>query len=234
MEDKIIDRISYVYKKVSHAAMRVDRDPASIKVVGVTKRVVAEKISEAIDAGMRIFGENYIQEARDKIDNITGFMSDSDISWHLLGHLQKNKAKTAVNCFDLIHTLDSPSLAEELNKHAEKSSKVQRLLIQVNVSGEESKHGTTEEDLYCIIDKVRKLANLKLEGLMAIPMFFNNPEMVRPSFRRLRELRDKAEERYGTELPELSMGMSGDYEVAVEEGATLVRVGTAIFGTRAQ
>lgn len=149
----------------------------------------------------------------------------------MIGHLQKNKAKTAVQLFEVIHSLDSPGLAELLNKHAGKAGKIQRVLIEVKLSSEDTKHGVAKENLISLIESVSGMKNLKLEGLMTIPPFFENPETARPYFRNLRYLRDEAGKK-GFKLPELSMGMTNDYEVAILEGATMVRIGTGIFGER--
>lgn len=228
--------ITAVYRRISHAAMRIGRDPEDVRLIAVTKTVGIERIKEAIDWGLRIFGESYVQEAQKKISNfapnlIRGRIPNLKVEWHLVGYLQKNKAKVAVELFDLIHSLDSIALAEELNKQAEKIEKIQRVLVQVKLSEEETKHGISESDLIPLLERIRNLYNLKLEGLMTMPPFFDDPEMTRPYFKELRELRDRAE-RIGYNLPELSMGMSNDFEVAIEEGATMVRIGTAIFGER--
>ena len=227
----LIENASNILKKISHAAMRAGRSPDEVKLIAVTKTVGIETIKEAIDAGLRIFGENRVQEAQKKISDLKFEISNSNIEWHLIGHLQKNKAKYAVQLFDLIHTVDSIELAEELNKQAEKIGKIQRVLVQVKLSEEETKHGISEKGLLPVIERIKSLNNLKLEGLMTMPPFFEDPEKARPYFRRLREIRDNAE-RNGFNLPELSMGMSNDFEVAIEEGATMVRIGTAIFGER--
>lgn len=227
----LIENASNILKRISHAAMRAGRSPDEVKLVAVTKAVGIETIKEAIDAGLRIFGENRVQEARDKISNLKSQISNSRIEWHLIGYLQKNKAKYAVQLFDLIHSVDSIGLAEELNKQAEKIHKIQRILIQVKLSEEETKHGIAEEDLTPLLERIKRLNNLKLEGLMTMPPFFEDPERARPYFRRLREIRDNLENK-GFKLPDLSMGMSGDFEVAIEEGATMVRIGTLLFGER--
>src|SRR5208283_2331993 len=166
-----------------------------------------------------------------KITGLKSAVSDTGIEWHLIGPLQKNKAKYAVRLFDLIHTINSVELAEEINRQAEKIDKIEKVLVQVKLSGEETKHGVPEEELVPLLKTVKGMDNLRLKGLMAIPPFFENPEMTRPYFRRLRELSDMAE-KAGFELTELSMGMSNDFEVAIEEGATMVRIGTALFGER--
>lgn len=227
----LIENASAIFKRMSHAAMRSGRSPADVKLIAVTKTVGIEVIKEAIDAGLRIFGENRVQEARDKISNLKSQISNSRIEWHLIGHLQKNKSKYAVQLFDLIHTVDSIELTEELNKQAEKIGKIQRVLVQVKLSEEETKHGVAEKGLMPLLEKIKSFNNLKLEGLMTMPPFFEDPEKARSYFRRLREIRDNAEQK-GFKLSELSMGMSNDFEVAIEEGATMVRIGTAIFGER--
>ncbi len=238
----LIENASTIFKKMSHAAMRAGRSPESVKLIAVTKTVGIETIKEAIDAGLRIFGENRVQEARGKAESLKLKVippapplnkggTIGGVEWHLIGHLQKNKAKYAVQLFDLIHTVDSIELAEELSRQAEKTRKIQRILVQVKLSEEETKHGVSEMDLLPLLKKIESLVNLKLEGLMTIPPYFEDAEEVRPYFKKLRELRDKAEKE-GFKLPELSMGMSNDFEAAIEEGATMVRIGTAIFGER--
>jgi len=236
-EKGLCENIKNIYRRISHAAMRVERDPCDVKLIAVTKTVDTERIKEAIDWGLRIFGESRVQEAKEKIEEIFRLTSHAlrftPVSWHLIGHLQKNKAKTAVQLFDLIHSVDSIGLADELNNHAEKAGKIQRVLIQVKLSGEETKHGVSKKVVMNLIDAVMKMRSLKLEGLMTMPPYFDNPEMARPYFRELRELRDNAK-RLGYELPELSMGMTNDFEIAIEEGATMVRIGTGIFEHCAQ
>jgi pyridoxal phosphate enzyme (YggS family) len=236
IDTALLENIKNIYRKISYAAIRSGRNPFDIKLVAVTKTVGIDKIKEAIDLGLRVFGENRVQEAQKKIADFRLQITDCKVEWHLVGHLQKNKAKTAVQLFDLIHSLDSIGLAEELNKHAERDSKIQRVLVQVKVSEEETKHGVARENLIDLIKAVSVMKNLKLEGLMIMPPFFDNPKMARPFFKELRKLRDKAEESvpkaFGNKLPELSMGMTNDFEVAIEEGATMVRIGTGIFGER--
>ncbi len=227
----LIENASNILKRISHAAMRAGRSPDEVKLIAVTKTIGIDTIKEAIDAGLRVFGENRVQEAQKKISDLKLEISNSNIEWHLIGHLQKNKAKYAVQLFDLIQTVDSTGLAEELNKQAEKIGKIQRILVQVKLSEEETKHGISEEGLMPLLEAINKLKNIRLEGLMTMPPFFEDPERVRQYFRRLREIRDDAEQK-GLKLPELSMGMSHDFEVAIEEGATMVRIGTAIFGER--
>jgi len=224
----LCENIKNIYRRISHAAMRVERNPADVKLIAVTKTVDTERIKEAIDWGLRSFGESRVQEAKEKISDLRSQILNSRIEWHLIGHLQKNKTKMAVQLFDLIHSLDSKTLAEDLNIDAAKAKKIQRVLVQVKLSEEETKHGVSREGLMDLLDAVMKMKNLRLEGLMAMPPYFDNPETARPYFRELRELRDNAKG-LGYELPELSMGMTNDFEIAIEEGATMVRIGTGIF-----
>ena len=230
-EIQLLENLKDIYRKMAHAAMRAGREPSKVKLIAVTKTVDADLIRKAVDIGVRVFGENRVQEAQNKIKSDKLSAMTEKIHWHLIGHLQKNKVKTAVGLFDLVHSVDSPELAEEIASQAAKINKVQRVLIQVKLSEEETKHGAAENDLFDLVRKTTALANVKLEGLMTLPPFFEDPERARPYFRKLSELR-KGLEKEGFRLPELSMGMSHDFEVAIEEGATMVRVGTAIFGER--
>lgn len=227
----LTDAISTIYKRISHAAMRVGRNPEEVKLIAVTKTVTVFQIKETIDAGLRTFGENRVQEAKAKIEELSADSTMPSVSWHLIGHLQKNKAKHAVQLFDLVHSLDSAELAEELNSQAEKIDKVQEVLVEVKLSHEETKQGVVKAELPELLKMVQTMKHLRLRGLMTIPPFFEHPEAARPFFRELRELRDEADSA-GYHVPELSMGMSNDFEVAIEEGATMVRIGTAIFGER--
>ena len=232
---QIFENIRIICGRISHAAIRAGRKPEDIKLIAVTKTISIQQIKEAIDAGLRIFGESKVQEAREKIQNSSRFIrdkiQDSNIEWHLIGHLQKNKAKTAVELFEMIHSVDSFELAEIIDKHAENAGKTQRILLQVKLSDETGKYGILKDNLSELIREISKMKNLRIEGLMTISPFFENPESARPYFSELRTLRDKAET-MGFNLPELSMGMTNDFEVAIEEGATMVRIGTAIFGER--
>ncbi|HWR90449.1 MAG TPA: YggS family pyridoxal phosphate-dependent enzyme [Dissulfurispiraceae bacterium] len=231
MADTILERASGIYRQMSHAAMRAGRDPAEVRLVAVTKTIQASRVLEAHHAGLRVFGENRVQEAQDKVTSAELGPLRSTIEWHLIGHLQKNKAKHAVSLFDMIHTVDSLELATVLDHHAERLGKVQKVLVQVKLSEEETKHGVPVDGLIPLLEGISSLRNLHPLGLMTMPPYLEAEE-TRPYFRKLRELRDDAETR-GFPLPELSMGMSHDFTVAVEEGATLVRIGTAIFGERA-
>ena len=211
--------------------MRAGRDPLDIRLVAATKLVDYGTIRRAVEAGLREFGENRVQEGREKVVRLRTEMPESPVTWHLFGHLQKNKAGTAVELFDLVHSVDSPQLVEAIDRKAEKIGKRQRILVQVKLSSEESKYGISKEAVLPLLELIGGMRNLKTEGLMTIPPYFDNPELSRPYFSELRELRDYAANE-GFVLPELSMGMSNDFEVAIEEGATIVRIGTAIFGER--
>jgi len=222
----IAQNLEEVRRRIKAAALRAGRDPAMVRLVAVSKTVPVARLKEAAAAGQRLFGENYLQEARPKIEAL-----GQAASWHFIGHLQSNKAKGAVELFDLIHGVDRLKLARALNAAAASLGKVQEILIQVNLAGEASKSGTAPEGAAELLRALSLLPHLRVVGLMTMPPFLE-PEAVRPYFRALRELRDHLQDLSGRPLQELSMGMSGDYEVAVEEGATLVRVGTAIFGSR--
>jgi pyridoxal phosphate enzyme (YggS family) len=220
------ERLASVRAGIAAAVARSGRSPEAVTLVAVSKTISVEGIREALSAGVRILGENRVQEAREKIALLPGLAS-----WHLIGHLQSNKAKLAVQLFDCIHSLDSVRLAEDLDRHAEATGKIQRCLIEVNVGEEAQKSGAPEAEVRQILEAARRLPHLTVEGLMAVPPFLDDPEDVRPFFRRLRRLRDTLRQE-GFSLEVLSMGMTHDFEVAVEEGATLVRIGTALFGPR--
>ena len=228
---QIFENIRIICGRISHAAIRAGRKPEDIKLIAVTKTISIQQIKEAIDAGLRIFGENKVQEAREKIQDSRFKIQNSNIEWHLIGHLQKNKAKTAVELFEMIHSIDSLELAEIADKYAEKAGKIQKILLQVKLSDEISKYGILKDNLFELVREISEMKNLRIKGLMTIPPFFENPESARPYFSELRTLRDAAET-MGFNLPELSMGMTNDFEVAIEEGATMVRIGAAIFGER--
>jgi hypothetical protein len=226
----IKDRLGSVKDRIKKAAMDCGRNPDSVRLITVSKTVSPAIVQEAIEAGATILGENYVQEARDKISTLSNF----ETRWHFIGHLQSNKAKYAVKLFDLIHSVDSFKLARELNKQAQKSGKVQQILIQVNISREETKSGISVNETADLITEISRFENLAIKGLMTMPPFFNQPDRARPFFAALRNLRDQIGDKAipGVSLDELSMGMTGDFEAAIAEGATMVRVGTAIFGER--
>lgn len=225
----IADNLKTVTDRIVSAAKSSGRDLSSVKLVVVTKTVGVDRIREAVDAGASILGENRVQEAKEKIEKLGPIAS-----WHLIGHLQTNKAKYAVKLFYLIHSVDSLELAKEIDKQAAKIGKVQDVLIEVSISGEASKAGVAPENAAALIKDAVKLKNISIKGLMTIPPFSDNPEDSRPYFKKLRELSESVarENIPGVSMKELSMGMSGDFEVAIEEGSTMVRVGTAIFGKR--
>jgi len=214
---------------MEEAARRAGCDTRGITLIAVSKTVGIAQIREAIEAGVTILGENYVQEAREKIEQI-----GHGIQWHMIGHLQSNKAKYAVTLFDYIHSLDGISLAREIDRRATQKGKKMRALVEVNLSGEASKFGIGSEEVMELIHHVSSLEHISIEGLMTMPPYFDEPEKARPYFIRLRDLRDRIQKEgiEGVRMDELSMGMSGDFEAAIEEGATMIRVGTAIFGER--
>jgi pyridoxal phosphate enzyme (YggS family) len=225
--NSIAQNLEEVRRGIAAAAQKAGRDPAAVKLVAVSKTVDPARIKEAWDAGQQIFGENYLQEARGKIEAL-----GPGATWHFIGHLQTNKAKAAVDLFHLIHSVDRLHLAQSLEKAAAGRQKVQEILLQVNLAGEASKSGAPPQAVPALLGEIARLPHLRVVGLMTMPPWFDDPEAVRPYFRGLRELRDRLLPLGLGPLPELSMGMSGDFEAAIEEGATLVRIGTAIFGRR--
>ena len=224
------DRIEHVLERIRQAAIACHRPETDIRLVAVSKTMPVEDILEAIEAGMTDFGENYIQEAREKTVSLARY----PVTWHFIGHLQSNKAKYAVRIFDLIHSVDSLKLAAELDKCAKRTDKVQAVLIQVNVAREDSKSGVYVEDILPLLREISQFKNLAVKGLMTMPPYFNAPDKVRPFFAALRKLREQIRDANipNISMDELSMGMTGDFEAAIQEGATMVRVGTAIFGER--
>jgi pyridoxal phosphate enzyme (YggS family) len=230
----IAENIKIVKERIEGAAKRIGRDPSEIKLVAVSKTVDIDRVKEAVIAGITILGENRVQEAKEKISNFKFQISNLKVEWHMVGHLQTNKAKTAIRLFDLIHSVDSLRLAEEIDRESRKAGKVQDVLVEVNLAGEETKHGVSKEGTISLLREISKFKNVSVKGLMTMPPFSEDPEKVRPYFRRLREVRDNINELRVTsyELRDLSMGMSNDFEIAIEEGATMVRIGTAIFGER--
>lgn len=231
MGEGVRERIEQVRRRIAEAAGRSGRDPNDVQLVAVTKSVAVSQIREALDAGLNVFGESRVQEAKEKV----ALFSSPSIQWHLVGHLQTNKSKLAVELFELIHSLDSVKLAASLDRHGAAGRKQVRALIEVNLEGESDKSGLHETELLPLLQACRTFAHLTIEGLMAIPPFHRYPQDVRPYFRGLRLLRDRAADTHPDfRLHHLSMGMSNDFEVAIEEGATLVRIGTAIFGDRVE
>jgi len=218
------ERLASVRGRIRAAAERVGRDPSSVRLIGASKTVPAAVLVEAVRAGLADLGENRVQEAEAKAPLLRADLTDGAVPvWHLIGHLQSNKARKAVALFDWIHSVDSPRLADGLERIAQELGRAPRVLIEVNTSGEASKEGVAPDDAAALIAHVAGLGTLRLAGLMTIGPTGGDP---RPAFRLLRRLRDAAG------LDELSMGMSGDFEAAIEEGATIVRVGSALFGAR--
>lgn len=226
----ITENFKQVKRRIIMAAQRAGRDPGDVRLVAVTKELDAEAVTEGLRNGAGIFGESKVQEARAKIESL----GRDGIEWHFIGHLQRNKVKFIFDLFDLIHSVDSLALAEEIHEKAQILGSCMPILLQVNVSGEASKFGMYPKNVMEVIRKVAPLKGLKIRGLMTITPHDSNPEKSRPYYARLRDLRDNCSRLAvpGVSLDELSMGISNDYEVAVEEGATLVRVGTALFGSR--
>jgi len=224
----IAENLLRVRQQVDETAANCDRDPAEIRILAVSKTMPSNRILEAYACGQRMFGENRVQEVREKIPGI----EPSDIIWHFIGHLQSNKSRIAVELFDVIQSVDSAKLAKRLNRHCEELGKALEIFIQVNISGESRKSGIGPEQVPELVRVIEQLPNLHLSGLMTIPPFFEDPEKVRPYFRRMKELQDELNQDREQPLWELSMGMSGDFRVAVEEGATIIRLGTVIFGPR--
>jgi len=227
----LLDRIARVRRRMTDAAQRVNRDAAEITLVAVSKTHPGAAIQAAMAHGLTDFGENRVQEAELKIPGV----GRNAATWHLIGHLQSNKARRAVELFDVIHSLDSAALAERLNRICEEVGRASLpVLMQVDLGHEKTKGGVIEDSLPAVVEAVRRCGRLDLIGLMTLPPFFPEADQVRPFFRRLRELRDElqSEGAFANSSGELSMGMTHDFEIAIEEGATMVRVGTAIFGER--
>jgi pyridoxal phosphate enzyme (YggS family) len=225
--DDITANLEQVRRQIAEAARKSNRAPDAIELVAVSKTHSAEKVQAAVEAGQTLFGESRVQEARAKIPLLS-----SRLRWHFIGHLQKNKIRHALPLFELFHGIDSLALAEEMERIADEEGMQPCILLEVNLAGEASKHGFTPAALRRDLEAILSLGRVTIEGLMAIPPLAPEPENSRPYFVMLRELRDELEREFGLRLPQLSMGMSGDFPVAIEEGATLVRVGTAIFGAR--
>lgn len=225
--DTISRRLAGILERINSAAARAGREPGSVRLVAVSKTHPSEAVAEAAAAGQRVFGESRVQEARQKIPRCPG-----GLEWHFIGHLQKNKVRQAVALFGFFHGIDSLALAQALDRVAGETGSAVAGLLEVNVSGEATKRGFTPASARAEFAALAALPHLRLRGLMTMAPYSDNPEDARPVFRALRELRGELQKTHGHPLPELSMGMSGDFETAIEEGATLVRVGTSIFGER--
>ncbi len=227
MAASVYDNFLKVNERILQACKRAGRDPQEIKLVAVTKSVAIKQVKEAIEAGVRLFGENYVQEAQEKIKKV----KLPTVKWHFIGHLQKNKAAKAVGLFDMIHSVDKLGLAKELNK---RTAEPLQVLMQVNIGDEKTKRGVSIAEAPELAREIGKLKKIVLKGLMAIPPYHEDAEMTRPYYTTLRRVAERInrEQIPGVLLSELSMGMSHDFEVAIEEGATFIRVGTALFGER--
>jgi PLP dependent protein len=223
----LAENLDSIQQRLRAACARAGRDPASVTLLAVSKGQPPESVCALAELGQILFGENRVQEARAKIGRCPG-----RLRWHLIGHLQTNKARDAVRLFEMIEAVDSLHLAQEINRQAAQAAKTLPVLLEVNVAGEASKFGYQAEALLAELRALNALPRLEIHGLMTIAPWTPTPEKVRPVFRRLREIKQQCEDLLGAPLPHLSMGMSGDFEVAIEEGATLVRLGTALFGER--
>jgi pyridoxal phosphate enzyme (YggS family) len=222
-----LDSLDHVLERIGEACSRSGRGRSEVTLIAVSKKFPAERVREVIDAGHTLFGENRVQEALAKIPEV-----GPPARWHMIGHLQRNKARHAVGVFEMIHSVDGAALAAELDKRASGAGIVQPVLVQINQGGEESKSGIPAHEAERFVRTILDHPQLDLQGLMTIPPWSPDPEESRRWFSELRELRDRIETAVDHPLPELSMGMTDDFEVAIEEGATLIRVGRAIFGPR--
>ena len=223
----LAENLNAIQQRIRAACDRCDREPNSVTLLAVSKTHPPETVTAASDLGLLVFGESKVQEAKAKIPLCPG-----RLRWQLIGHLQSNKCRDAVELFGMIQSVDSLALAKEINKRAEAAAKTMPVLLEVNVAGEASKFGYTPERMLAELKALNALSRLEIHGLMTIPPFSPVPEKARPYFQKLRTLKQRAETVLGAPLPVLSMGMSDDYEVAIEEGATMIRVGTALFGSR--
>jgi PLP dependent protein len=223
----IIENYKRIETEVAGVAVSSGRNPLGTRIICVSKTFDESVVQEAIDAGIRVFGENKIQEAKRKIPNLKG-----DFTFHMIGHLQSNKARDAVSLFDLIHSIDKAETAASVDREAARIGKRQKVLVQVNTSGEESKSGIDPADAPDLVKRILDMKNLDLRGLMTMAPFTDDESVIRDTFRSARKLMEAINTSLGISLNELSMGMSSDYRIAVEEGATMVRIGTAIFGHR--
>jgi pyridoxal phosphate enzyme (YggS family) len=223
----LAENLAAVQQRIATACARAGRDPNAVTLLAVSKGVSPDVVRAAADAGLTLFGENKVQEAKAKIA-----LCPSRLRWHLIGHLQSNKCRDAVHLFEMIHSVDSLALAREIDRWADKQAKTMPVLLEVNLAAESTKFGFTPEQVRADLAAINALPKLEIHGLMTLAPWTPEPEKVRPVFRALRELKTQCEERLGAPLTHLSMGMSGDFEVAIEEGATMVRVGTALFGPR--
>ncbi|MEE2947884.1 MAG: YggS family pyridoxal phosphate-dependent enzyme [Verrucomicrobiota bacterium] len=224
---KLDERLHALHERISAACNRAERDPAEVMLLPVSKNHSADAVRELTYHGCRVFGESKIQEAKLKISACPG-----NLEWQLIGHLQSNKCRDAVRLFRMIQSVDRMSIAEEINRHADNAAKDIPVLLEVNIAGEGTKYGFKPTELLNALVPMNDLPRLEIHGLMTLAPWVPEPEKVRPIFQQLRELKEACEQKLGAPLQHLSMGMSGDFEVAIEEGATIVRIGTALFGPR--
>ncbi|MBI3949171.1 MAG: YggS family pyridoxal phosphate-dependent enzyme [Acidobacteria bacterium] len=232
-QDELQSRLERIRERIALAAQRVGQDPQDVTLLAAAKTVAPERILMAIQLGVRHVGENRVQEAESKLKSFESLRDAA--TWHLIGHLQTNKARRALQLFDVIQSVDTIRLAGQLERVAAEMNRLVSVYIEVNVGTEQSKSGALPDQLMALAEAISKHSHLRLEGLMAVPPYLENPQAVRPYFRRLRELRQMINDQhlFDYEIRGLSMGMSHDFEVAIEEGATLIRLGTAIWGSRA-
>jgi len=225
--ETIKNNLKIINEKMKKAALKVNRKPEEIKLVAVTKTATTEQIKEAINAGVKIIGENRVQDAKEKYQILT-----ADIEWHLIGHLQTNKTKYAVEIFNCIHSVDSIKLAQEIDKRSKQFEKKIDVLVEVNVSGEETKYGIKPEEVEPFLKEISEFPEIRVRGLMTIAPIVEDKEEVRPYFRKLRELSEEIKSKNigNVKMDYLSMGMTEDFEIAIEEGANMVRIGRGIFG----
>jgi PLP dependent protein len=221
------ENLAAIQQRMADACARAGREPESVTLVAVSKNRTPNEVREAAECGVTLFGENRVQEGKAKVS-----MCPGHLRWHMIGHLQSNKARDAVHFFQMIESVDSLALAQEINKCADKSAKTMPILLEVNMAGESSKFGYPPEQLLVELEQINALPKIEIHGLMTVAPWAEDPEKVRPVFRQMRELKEQCEKVLGAPLPHLSMGMSGDFEVAIEEGATIIRIGTALFGQR--
>lgn len=223
----LAENLASIQKRIAAACARAGSDPASVTLLAVSKGMPPEVVREAADCGLTLFGESKVQEAKVKIS-----MCPGRLRWQMIGHLQSNKCRDAVHCFEMIQSVDSLELAQEINKWSDKQARTMPILLEVNLAGESTKFGFKPEQMLAELEAINALPKIEVHGLMTIAPWAPEPEKVRPIFLQLRELKKQCEEKLGASLPHLSMGMSGDFEVAIEEGATIVRIGTVLFGAR--
>ena len=223
----LASNLETIRRRIEAACARAGRPESSVTLLAVTKGQPPDVVSEAAQLGLTVFGENKVQEAKAKIPLCPG-----RLRWHMIGHLQTNKCRDAVDLFEMVQGVDSLHVAEELNKRADQAARMLPILLEVNIVGEASKFGYPPERLLAELAQLNSLNRLEIHGLMTVPPWAAEPERVRPIFRQLRELKSQCEQQLGAPLPQLSMGMTGDFEIAIEEGATMVRLGTALFGPR--